>query len=57
MGYQENGSGVGFVLVCDIDGDGMAELLYRVGIIYSPIIAYKLVDGVPTEVFRVHTGG
>jgi hypothetical protein len=57
MSYGENGIGVGSILVCDIDGDGMAELLYNVDVIYAPIIVYKLVDGEPTEVFRISTGG
>ena len=57
LAYQENGNGKGYVLLCDIDGDGMAELLYYLRNIYSPIRVYKLLDGEPTEVFRIGTGG
>ncbi len=43
------------VLVCDIDGDGAAELLTHRPIIYAPVVVYKLIDGAAVEVFRLGT--
>ena len=43
------------VLVCDIDGDGIAELLTQQSVVYAPIQVFKLVDGTVQEVFSIHT--
>ena len=43
------------MLLCDIDGDGEAELITLSRSIYSPIIVYKLIDGTITQTFRMTT--
>jgi len=43
------------VMVCDIDGDGAAEVLICQASEYAPIYVYKLASGVAREAFRVHT--
>ena len=44
------------VLVCDIDGDGAAELLTLQTAPYAPIVIHKLMGGAPREVSRSYTG-
>lgn len=51
-----NGTNKLYVLLCDIDGDGMSELLTWMEVVYAPIIVHKLIDGKPQEVFKIHTG-
>jgi|GEM_PF-909840 len=43
------------VLVCDIDGDGAAELLTQQSVVYAPIQVFKLIDGTVQEVFSINT--
>ena len=41
------------MLLCDIDGDGNAELVTVKNVIYGPLIVYSLENGIPTETFRM----
>lgn len=52
FGYQDRT----MVLLCDIDGDGIPELLTMQTTIYAPVVVYKFTRGTPREVFRVNTG-
>ena len=51
--FENGGYHPHIMMLADIDGDGQTELIIVGSIVYSPLLVFRLVDGIPTVQFAI----